>query len=84
MTNEALLLENLDKLHTTTLGEDRIRRNLKINVSDVVEYCKTIISDSRIYKEGKNWYCEKDDIRITVNSFSYTIITAHIIKNKTA
>ena len=33
-----------------------------------------------IYKEGKNWHCEIDNIRITVNSYSYTIITAHIIK----
>lgn len=33
-----------------------------------------------IYRQGKNWYCEIDNIRITVNACSYTIITAHIIK----
>lgn len=80
MSDSSLLLENLGRLHTTPLGEERIRKNLKISVSDVVEYCKSIIPESHIYKQGKNWYCEKDDIRITVNSFSYTIITAHIIK----
>ena len=30
-----------------------------------------------IYKQGKNWYCEIDNIKITINSYSYTIITAH-------
>ena len=29
---------------------------------------------------GKNWYCEIDSVKITVNYYSYTIITAHIIK----
>ncbi len=33
-----------------------------------------------IYKQGKNWYCEIENIKITINSYSYTIITAHIIK----
>ncbi|MDE5910121.1 MAG: DUF3781 domain-containing protein [Lachnospiraceae bacterium] len=26
---------------------------------------------------GKNWYCEVDGIKITVNAHSYTIITAY-------
>ena len=33
-----------------------------------------------IYKHGKNWYCEIDNIKITINSYSYTIITAHKLK----
>ena len=74
------LLNNIDKIHTTKLGIDRIKKNLKIN-EDVVEYTKKVIKDKNcnIYKQGKNWYCEKDNIRITINSCSYTIITAHII-----
>ena len=61
------------------MGIDRIKKNLKID-TDVVEYCKKKIlnKDCYIYKEGKNWYCEIDNIRITINSYSYTIITAHI------
>lgn len=76
-----ILLSNLDKIHTTELGIERIKKNLKID-ADVIEYCKKKILDSncQIYKEGKNWYCEVDNIKITINSFSYTIITAHIIK----
>ena len=79
--NKELLLSNIDKIHTTVMGIDRIRKNLKIDTSDVVLYCKNKILDKNctIYKEGKNWYCEMDNIKVTINSYSYTIITAHII-----
>ena len=30
-----------------------------------------------IIRKGKNWYVSIDDIIITVNAYSYTIITAH-------
>ena len=75
------LLQNIDKLHTTTMGIDRIKRNLNID-EDVIEYCKNKIlnKNSKIYKKGKNWYCEIDNIRITINSYNYSIITAHLIK----
>ena len=78
-----VLLENIDKVHTTEMGVDRIKRNLNLSEeNDVVEFCKKKILDSgsEIYKQGKNWYCEIDGIKITVNSFSYTIITAHKMK----
>ena len=78
-----ILLENKNTIHTTEMGVERIRRNLKLNESvDVVEFCKQKILDTNcnIYKQGKNWYCEIDGTKITVNSFSYTIITAHKIK----
>ena len=81
--NKELLISNIDKVHTTTMGISRIKKNLKLdNNADVVEYCKQKVLDthSYIYKEGKNWYCEIDNIKITINSFSYTIITAHLIK----
>lgn len=79
MDDKKILLDNIEKVHTTEMGVDRIKRNLKLGDIDVVEFCKGKILDSRcnIYKQGKNWYCEIDGIKITVNSFSYTIITAH-------
>ena len=78
MNDKPELLYNIDKLHTTDMGVNRIKRNLSLS-EDVVEYCKKIITDEncRIYKQGKNWYCETDEVIITVNSSSYTIITAH-------
>ena len=82
MESNEILLSNIDKLHTTEIGIDRIKRNLKINTENVVKYCKEKILDNNcnIYKQGKNWYCEVDNIIITVNSYSYTIITAHTKK----
>ena len=82
MSNRAILIDNIDKIHTTEMGVDRIRRNLKLENVDVVEYCKDKIMDENchIYRHGKNWYCEIDSVKITVNVYSYTIITAHIIK----
>ena len=72
------LINNINKLHTTDMGVSRIKRNLNIT-EDVVKYCKNIILDnnSNIYKKGKNFYCENGNIKLTVNSYSYTIITAH-------
>ncbi len=81
MNDSVVLLSNIDKLHTTELGISRIKKNLNLTVDDVVEFCKSKIikNNCNICKSGKNWYCEIDNIKITVNSYSYTIITAHII-----
>lgn len=80
--NKEILLSNIGKIHTTKMGIDRIKRNLKLDTSDVVNYCKNKVldKDCNIYKQDKNWYCEIDNIKITINSYSYTIITAHTIK----
>jgi hypothetical protein len=77
------LLSNLDKIHTTPLGTDRIRNNLCLDICDVTEWCKRKIeaSDS-ISRKGKNWYVYIDDFIITINAHSFTIITAHIVKGK--
>ena len=81
-SNKDILLSNIDKIHTTEMGIDRIKKNLKFDTNDVVEFCKNKILDKNcdIYKQGKNWYCEINNIKITINSYSYTIITAHLIK----
>ena len=80
--NKEILLSNIGKIHTTKMGIDRIKRNLKLDTNDVVNYCKNKVlnKDCNIYKQRKNWYCEIDNIKITINSYSYTIITAHTIK----
>jgi len=81
--NNEILLSNIDRVHTTEMGITRIKKNLKLSTNDVVEYCKNKIMNKNchIYKHGKNWYCEIDNIRITINSYSYTIITAHTINS---
>lgn len=77
------LLNNLDKLHTTELGIVRVKRNLSLDTDDVVAWCKNKISSvhASITREGKNWYVAVDGCIITVNAHSYTIITAHKLKN---
>ena len=79
------LIDNIDRLHTTEMGAERIKRNLGQPDIDVVAYCKKRILDENcsIYKRGKNWYCEIDNITITVNANSFTIITAHKLKERT-
>jgi hypothetical protein len=73
------LLNNLDKVHTTELGSDRIKRNIEVDVEDIVEYCIDKIKQENavIERKGKNYYVTVDGVIITVNASSYTIITAH-------
>lgn len=82
MDNE--LLNNLEKLHTTELGIVRIKKNLSLDAENVVEWCKTkiMLPHADITRSGKNWYVHVDGCIITVNAFSYTIITAHKIVEK--
>ena len=73
------LIENVGKVHTTEMGVGRIKKNLALGDVDVVVWCRERILDknARIERNGKNWYVMIDDIVITVNASSYTIITAH-------
>ena len=80
MTHDANdLLTNIDKLHTTDLGLTRISRNIGLQNVDVVTWCKNQIHSklSIISRKGKNWYIAIDNCVITVNAYSFTIITAH-------
>lgn len=79
MYSNSELLCSLDKIHTTELGEMRIKRNLSLDSEDVVEWCKDKISSKNavISRKGKNWYIYVDNCILTINAYSYTIITAH-------
>lgn len=82
--NKDILLQNLDKLHTTEMGVDRIRRNLSLGETDAVLWCREKILNPQalIVRKGKNWYIDIEQCEITVNAYSYTIITAHKVKNR--
>jgi len=81
------MIESIDikKLHTTHLGIERIKRNLKLkDCADVVAFCKEQVARAdKIIRKGKNWYVYIGNIIITINTHSYTIITAHKRKQKT-
>jgi hypothetical protein len=80
-TNDLII--NLDRIHTTELGIVRIKKNLGIETDDVVTWCREKIANpkSNIERKGKNWYITIDDCVLTVNAYSYTIITAHKAKS---
>ncbi|GBR76151.1 protein DUF3781 [Candidatus Termititenax persephonae] len=76
------LISNINKIHTTPLGVLRIKKNLCLDTDDVVDWCRERIKNPncKITRNGKNWYVDIGDCIITVNAYSYTIITAHKIK----
>ena len=78
------LVENLDRLHTTEQGAERIKKNLSLDTNEVTEWCKAKISsgNASITRRGKNWYVEWEEGVLTVNAYSYTIITAHSKRTK--
>lgn len=82
MKDDEILISNVNKIHTTKMGIDRIKNNLNIESENVIEYCKRLVLNENclIYKLGKNWYCEINHIRLTINANSFTIITAHTMK----
>ena len=45
--DKEVLLSNIDKVHTTEMGIDRIKKNLKIDTNDVVEHCKNKVLDKK-------------------------------------
>ena len=76
------LMKNVNNVHTTEMGAERIRKNLNLGSIDVEKWCRDKIKDaaSTMEKEGKNWYVYNGDNIITVNASSFTIITAHKAK----
>ena len=76
--HKEILIENIEKIHTTEMGVERIQKNLGIS-DEPVSYCVSKLKqdNSIVTKEGKNYYIHVDDCIITINSSSFTIITAH-------
>ena len=74
----------LENLHTTTMGEERIRRNVAPTEADVIAWCKERITapDAVIERRGKNFYITSGGCTLTVNAGSYTVITAHRSKKR--
>ena len=77
------LSANLDKIHSTKLGVERIRCNLGLGAVDIIKWCKLKIKNANdITRKGKNWYVYVDSFVITINAYSFTIITAHKVKTR--
>jgi len=77
------LVKNINKIHTTPMGVERVKRNLNLYADDVVAWCKGAVKQADIiFRNGKNWYVHKGGVVITINALSYTVITAHKINAK--
>ena len=77
------LTQNMDRIHTTEMGAERIKRNLGLTSDNPMQWCKQKIKQAdSIVRKGKNWYVHAGNVVITVNAHSYTIITAHKEKLK--
>lgn len=73
------MIENIERLHTTESGLERISRNLSIPADSAMERCRQMILDpaAAIERRGKNWYVTAGGCTLTVNAYSLTVITAH-------
>jgi hypothetical protein len=47
-----------------------------------IDLISNLDKNSVIVRKGKNWYVNVDNCEITINAHSYTIITAHKLKQK--
>ena len=82
--NETLRIEIAEKFRNTTLGFSRIKRNLDIlhfSDAETESYLKKILLSKPledIEAKGKNYYFKyfESNAILTVNSHSFTIITA--------
>lgn len=78
MEAKQILINNINKIHTTKLGINRLKNNLNIDCIDINKFCidKILKQNCLIKRQGKNFYCYIDNIKIVINASSYTIITA--------
>lgn len=53
------LLNNIDKLHTTEMGVQRIKRNLCLNTVDAVDWCKSRYYLQKLYTEPEKTGMQK-------------------------
>ncbi|MCL2163445.1 MAG: GNAT family N-acetyltransferase [Oscillospiraceae bacterium] len=77
------LIHNIDIVHTTQMGEERIKHNLNLQTDDVVSWCKDAVMQADIsIRRGKNWYVYRSGVVLTINAHSFTVITAHKLNAK--
>ena len=74
---------DIEKIHTTQMGEERIKRNLDLQSGDVESWCKEFVPKADIMIGlGKNWYVYGNGVVLTINASNFSVITAHKINAK--
>jgi hypothetical protein len=84
MNGREELIRNKERIHTTEMGRERVRKNLGLGNVDIIEWCRNLLDGKAAEPilKGKNWYVFSGDIVVTINAHSYTIITAHRMKGR--
>lgn len=74
-------INNLDKIHTTTIEINIIIKNLKLDDFDIINFCKKLLKEKncKMSKHSNNWYCKTNNTILTINSNSYSMIQVHLI-----
>ena len=78
INNKEILFNNFDKIHTTKMGIDRIKKNTGLDIAVLLKEIKK--DNCKIERKGKNFYITNNDYIVTINAYTYTIITAHRMK----
>ena len=76
-------IENIDKLNVDDELLNRISSEFNMNTADeIINCCKKIIKNKRcnISREGKNWCCKLENIKIMVNASNYNVVVLKYIK----
>lgn len=70
--------QDIEKIHTTPRGAERIARNLHLQEADLVAWCKDAVRNADImFLLGKNWYVYRGGNVLTIHVRRFTVITAH-------
>lgn len=53
---QSVLTENIGRLHTTKMGEDRIKRNIRLESHEAIRMCQSAVLNGSAFVEriGKN------------------------------
>jgi hypothetical protein len=73
-------LIQVEKIRTTPMGAERIKRNLGLDCDDVIAWCKNAVQNTPeefVIRKGKNWYVHGDGFVLTINASAVSVITAH-------
>ena len=75
------LIQNIENIHTTKLGYERIRRSISESDDEILYQIKKIILEKcYVIKKGKNLYVYNDEYVICINHNTLNIITCKKVK----
>ncbi len=79
MDSKTTLFPFINRIHSTPMGIERIKKNMNLKTNDVISYVKDLLKkdECQVIRRGKNYYAIIDGYQITIHASSYTIITVH-------